>query len=358
MKITKIEAFQIETPRYYGYISGHVVFKFHTDEGIVGLGEGSDSRAEDLGDLTRRFNELLVGRDPTRIIETNELMRAQNFASTVSNMHLAAAVDIALYDLKGKALGVPAHDLMGGKVRDSIFFTYPIFGDQVRENFEPAAGYVQRLVDMGHHLFRYYVSGDSALDDRFLTEMKSRHGDKVQLKSLDMSARFTDWEPALRYAEALQHHEPLHFEQPSRDMKVCSEFTRRLDAQVSIHIGSLEHGFEVIERGAGTILNIAWLCWGPTYARRVFALAEAAGFKALLSTDQDSTVGTAGAVHLGVTLKNLDIPGDPAGPLLYTVSPAKERIRAEASHLFPPEKPGLGVELDEAKLKELTIASA
>ena len=45
MKITRIEVFQIETPRYYGYISGHVVFKVHTDEGLAGLGEGSDSRA-------------------------------------------------------------------------------------------------------------------------------------------------------------------------------------------------------------------------------------------------------------------------------------------------------------------------
>ena len=89
-----------------------------------------------------------------------------------------------------------------------------------------------------------------------------------------------------------------------------------------------------------------------------FALAEAAGFKTLLSTDQDSTVGTAGAVHLGVSVPNLDLPSDPAGPLLYTVSPAKERIRAEESHLYPPEGPGLGIELDDDKMRELTVASA
>jgi L-alanine-DL-glutamate epimerase-like enolase superfamily enzyme len=46
------------------------------------------------------------------------------------------------------------------------------------------------------------------------------------------------------------------------------------------------------------------------------------------------------------------------GPVLYMASPARERIRAEGSYLYPPEGPGLGVELDEGKLKELTVASA
>jgi len=127
---------------------------------------------------------------------------------------------------------------------------------------------------------------------------------------------------------------------------------------VSQHISSLEQGYEAIERGACTIFNLAWCSWGPTYVRRMFALAEAAGLKTLLSTDQDSTVGTAGAVHLGISAPNLDFPGDPAGPLLYTVSPAKERIRAEKSHLYPPERVGLGVELDEDKMRELCVASA
>lgn len=355
MKITKVETFQIETPRYYGAVSGHVVVKVHVDSGLVGLGEAPDSRAEDLPALAKRYGELLVGRDATRITETNEMLRAQDFRSTVSNMHLAAAIDLALCDLNGKMQGVPAYDLMGGKVRESVYFCYPIFGGHAPED---NARYLQRLVDLGHHLFRYYISGDSELDNRFLTEMKSRFGEQIRLKSLDFSGRFKDWEPALRYADVLRHHAPYHFEQPSTNLRVCAEFVKRVDFPVSQHIAGLEHGREVIERGACTILNIAWLLWGPTYARRVFALAEAAGFKTLLSTDQDSTVGTAGAVHLGVSVPNLDFPSDPAGPILYTVSPAKDEIRAEKSHLYPPERPGLGVELDENKMGELTVATA
>lgn len=358
MKITKIELHQIETPRYYGLVSGHVILKLHTDGELIGLGEASDSRAEDLEAIARQYNDLLAGQDPTRITEINERLRAHDFKSTVTNPHLTSAVDLALYDLNGKAQGVPAYALLGGKVRDRVYCCYPIFGAHVRENFEQSGAYLQRLVDLGHHLFRYYVSGDSALDDRFLSDMKFRFGDRIRLKSLDFSGRFKDWETALRYADVIRHHEPFHFEQPSNNLRVCAEFTKRVDLPVSLHINGLAYGYEAVERGACTAFNVACVSGGPTHIRRLFALAEAAGVRCLIGTDQESTLGTAAQVHLGVAMPNLGLPCDPMGPVLYTASPAKERIRAEGSYLYPPEGPGLGVELDESKLKDLTIASA
>ena len=358
MKITNIETFQIETPRYYGYVSGHVIVKVHTDEGLVGLGEASDSRAKDLASVARQYNERLVGWDATRITEINEMLHQHKFSSTVSDMHLTSAIDIALWDLNGKALGVPAYRLMGGRLREKIYCCYPIFGWQVKEDFERAAGYLQHLVDLGHHLFRYYVSGDSRLDDRFLTEMKARFGEQIQLKSLDFSHRFRDWESAVRYANVLRHHEPYHFEGPSRSLRVNAEFVKRVDLPVSEHIHSMERGYEAVERGACTVFNLACITYGPTYIRRLFALAECAGLKCLIGTDQESTLGIAAQLSVGVSVPNLDLPCDPMGPVLYTTSPAKERIRAEGSYLYLPEGPGLGVELDDEKMKKLTIASA
>jgi len=358
MKIAKIETFQIETPRYYGHMSGHVIIKVHVDDGPVGLGEASDSRAEDLGIIAKRYNELLVGRDPTQITDINELLRTQIFGSTVSDRHLASAIDLALYDLNGKAQGVPAYVLLGGKVRDRLYCCYPIFGWQVKEDFEQAAGYLKRLVDLGHHLFRYYVSGDSALDDRFLTEMKSRFGEAIRLKSLDFSGRFEDWETAVRYLGVLRHHDPYHCEQPSRNLRVCAEFTKRVDLPVSLHIGGLDQGYEAAERGACTAFNVACVSGGPTHIRRLFALAEAAGIRCFIGTDQESTLGTSAQILVGITMPNLGFPCDPMGPILYTTSPARERIRAEGSYLYPPEGPGLGVELDDEKMKALTIAAA
>ena len=358
MKITKVETMQIETPRYYGHISGHVLVKVFVDDGPVGWGEASDSRAEDLAAIARQYNELLVGRDAGAITEINELLRGHAFHSSVTDLHLASAIDLALYDLNGKAQGVPAYRLLGGKMRERLYCCYPIFGWQVKEDFERTLGYLQRLLDLGHHLFRYYVSGDSALDDRFLGEAKRRFDDRLKLKSIDFSGRFTEWETAVRYADVLRHHAPYHFEQPSRSLRVSAEFVRRVDLPVSWHINSLELGMEAIERRACTAFNVACVCGGPTHIRRLFALAEAAGFRCLIGTDQESTLGVSAQVSVGIAMPNTNLPCDPMGPVLYTASPAVERVRAEGSYLYPFEGPGLGVEIDADKLHDLTVATA
>lgn len=354
MKITQVETFQIKTPRYYGALSGHIIVKVHVDDGPIGLGEASDSIASDLPSITRQYNETLIGLDVTRITEINELMRSKDFGSTISTAgHLASAIDLALYDLNGKAQGVPAYQLMGGKVRDCIYTCYPIFGWQVTQDFEQAASYLQRLVDLGHHLYRYYISGDAALDNHFLSEMATRFGNRITLKSLDFSGRFTDWKPAICYAEVLRRHQPYHFEQPSLSLRQSAEFVKRVDLHVSRHINTRQEGYAAIEQGACTVFNLACVSGGPTNIRRIFALAEAAGIKCLIGTDQESTLGTSAQVTVGVTVPNLDLPCDPMGPVLYTASPAKERVRVEGSYLYPFDKPGLGVELDDERMRAL-----
>ncbi len=358
MNIESIEVIQIETPRFYGHVSGHVLIKVYVDDGPVGLGEASDSRCADVPALARELNEQLRGRDARRINEINDFARARNWNSTVTNPHVASAVDLALYDLNGKAQGLPAYQMLGGKVRDALYCCYPIFGWQVIDDFERAGSYLQRLVDLGHHLFRYYVSGDVDLDDRFLTEMKSRHGDRIRLKSIDFSGRFRDWQEVLRYGDRLRHHDPYHFEQPTYEMRSSAQFTKRVDLPVTWHIGSLQQAFEAAERGACTAFNLACVSGGPTHIKRILAVGEAAGMPCLIGTDQESTLGVSAQVAVGIASPQVQLPSDPMGPLLYTASPAKQRVRAEGSYLTALEGPGLGVELDDDKLAALTVERA
>jgi muconate cycloisomerase len=355
MRIERVTARQIETRRAYGRVSGHIIVEIHTDGGPVGLGEASDSRAEDLPSVVSQYNALLKGQDATSIAPINERLAAHDFASTASNHHLVSAIDLALYDLNGKALGVPAWRLMGGKFRDRFYFCTPIFGIHVRDDFDTAKGHVQRLVDMGHHLFRYYISRDVARDSRFLNEVFSRFGDQITLKQIDFQGWFKNADDALNYADALRHHNPMHFEQPSKDLAVSAEFTKRIGLPVSRHISDLASAQEAIERGACTAFNLTCIYRGPTYVRRLFAVGEAAGMKCFIGTDQESTLGIAAQLHLAASVPNLDLPIDPAGPVLYLDSPAAERIRAEGSYMYLPSGPGLGVTLDPQKLDALTV---
>jgi galactarate dehydratase (D-threo-forming) len=358
VKIQKIEVIQIETPRFYGYVSGHVLVKIHVQDGPIGWGEASDMRTDDVPALAAALNEQLIGRDARQIVEINEFMCSRSWPTSISHRHLVSAIDLGLYDLNGKVQGVPVYQMLGGKVRDKLYCCYPIFGWQVREDFEQAASYLQRLVDLGHHLFRFYVSGDAELDDRFLTEMKSRHGDALKLKSIDFSGRFKDWELAIRYGAALRHHDPFHFEQPSRDMRVSAQFTKRVDLPVTWHIDTLQQAYEAADTGACTAYNVACVAYGPTNIKKILALGEGAGMKCLIGTDQESTLGMSAQVAVGISSTQISLPCDPMGPVLYNTSPAKERVKAEGSYLTPFEGPGLGVEIDEAKLVEMTVASA
>ena len=104
MKITKIETIQIETPRYYGHISGHVLVKVHVDDGPVGWGEASDSKADDLGAIAKQYNELLRGQDAGNIGAIHQLLWGHRFNSTVSDRHLVSAIDLALYDFNGNGI--------------------------------------------------------------------------------------------------------------------------------------------------------------------------------------------------------------------------------------------------------------
>ena len=359
MKIQKIEVIQIETPRFYGYISGHVLVKIHVDgDAPIGWGEASDSRSDDVPALAQALNEHLVGRDARQIVELSEFMQSRSWPSSVSDGHVASAIDLGLYDLNGKVQGVPVYQMLGGKVRDRLYACYPIFGWQVRDDFENAASYLQRLVDLGHHLFRYYVSGDAELDNRFLTEMKSRHGDALKLKSIDFSGRFKDWQEAVRYGDTLRHHDPFHFEQPSRDMRASAQFTRRVDLPVTWHINTLQQAYEAAHFEACNAFNVACVAAGPTNIKRILAFGEGAGMKCLIGTDQESTLGVSAQVAVGISSPQISLPCDPMGPVLYTTSPAKQRVRAEGSYLYPFEAPGLGVEIGEAALQGMPVAAA
>ncbi len=117
MKITDIKTYAIRV--------GHrnqLIVKVETDEGIVGWGEaGLSSREHAVMAAIGHFREWLIGRDPMRTGALwQELYRSQYFEGGRVLTGAMAALDIAFYDITGKALGVPVYQLLGGKQRDWI----------------------------------------------------------------------------------------------------------------------------------------------------------------------------------------------------------------------------------------------
>nr|WP_275004643.1 galactonate dehydratase [Promicromonospora iranensis] len=138
MKITSMTTFALP-PRW-------LFLKIETDEGIVGWGEPVlEGRAASVAAAVDELSDYLIGKDPRRIEEHwTVLYRAGFYRGGGIHMSALAGIDQALWDIKGKALGVPVHDLLGGRVRDRIKVYSWIGGDRPAETAAAAKDAVER----------------------------------------------------------------------------------------------------------------------------------------------------------------------------------------------------------------------
>lgn len=138
MKITSLTTFAVP-PRW-------LFLKIETDDGVVGWGEPVlEGRAASVAAAVEELSDYLVGKDPRRIEEHwTVLYRSGFYRGGGIHMSALAGIDQALWDIKGKALGVPVHDLLGGRVRDRIKVYSWIGGDRPAETAAQAKAAVER----------------------------------------------------------------------------------------------------------------------------------------------------------------------------------------------------------------------
>ncbi|WP_108492227.1 galactonate dehydratase [Promicromonospora sp. AC04] len=138
MKITSMTTFAVP-PRW-------LFLKIETDEGIVGWGEPVlEGRAASVAAAVEELSDYLIGKDPRRIEEHwTVLYRSGFYRGGGIHMSALAGIDQALWDIKGKALGVPVHDLLGGRLRDRIKVYSWIGGDRPAETAAQAKDAVER----------------------------------------------------------------------------------------------------------------------------------------------------------------------------------------------------------------------
>ena len=150
MKITKLETFLIQ-PRW-------LFLKVHTDEGIVGLGEPLlEGRAETCAMAIKELESELIGQDPTKIIHHWQAIYRHAFYRGGEILTSAlSGVEQALWDIKGKALGVPVYELLGGPTRDKIrVYSHCGLGDDP----EQSAANVRAKLAQGYTAIKTGVSG-------------------------------------------------------------------------------------------------------------------------------------------------------------------------------------------------------
>ncbi len=364
MKIAAVKLTPVAVKRRTGFLSRHVIVELTTDDGQVGLGEMSDLGhlplyMPDVRDLQKNLNRLLAGRDPMQLNALEQLL-LEMFPEEMFMYDMSAVircgVDVALHDLVGRELGVPVSQLVGGAVRDKLRVCYPIFRHRSKSEVDHNVAIVGERLTEGFDLIRLYAGLDLDADELFLEGIREKYGRKVKVKSLDFS-NLVPWRRAVEATRRLARFDVELIESPAprNDLDGMVEVRRRVDLPVSEHCYSFHQARLMLEKGCVDIFNVCTVFIGGIGpARRLFALAETFGVHGLIGTTQELSIGTAAQAHLGASIARLDHPGDPVGPRLYADDVVAKRVDYVQGHLVVPQGPGLGVELDPAKLAQLT----
>jgi L-alanine-DL-glutamate epimerase-like enolase superfamily enzyme len=369
VEITDLSVDVIEVPRRTGFVCQHAILRLRTDDGVEGIGEMSDFShlprySIDVEDLVTTLSAELVGANPFDVAGLNRKL-ADMFPETMyyyeKGNFIRCGVDLALHDLLGKALGVNASELLGGRVREKIKVCYPIFRHRSMREVPASLETVRTLHDEGFDVFRLYAGADPEADEAFLEGVRKEHGDDIKIKSLDFS-HLLSWKEALQVTRRLQPYDVMLIESPAprNDFAGLRNFRMSVELPVSEHVWSFQQLHEMITRDAVDVLNIAPIfIGGLSAAKKAAAAAEVVGIGCLLGTTQELGIGTAAQAILGAGLTNLTTISDPTGPRLYTDDIVSQPVRYRDGFLEAPARstPGLGVEVDWEKVERLRVDS-
>ena len=327
--------------------SDYAIVFVDTDAGITGLGE-VDSVFKLRGLLLHRYVDMalapaVLGEDPFRIAhlvtKMNQVLDGVEEAK--------AGVEMALWDIVGRALGTPVYNLLGGKVRDRIPLSYSIpFG-------EPGAmaDFAREKVKLGHRTVKVKVgSEDSARDIAAVKAVRSAIGNDVKLR-VDGNM---GWKTAKQAAQIIRQMEEANLELveqplPADDLDGMAEVRRLINVPLMADesIRSPRSAMQVIRRGAADIANVyVTEAGGLLNAAKIFAMCEAARIPCMIGSMPEFGIGTAAQIHLGVAMTNLGPDSDACGVLYHEEDLLTKPLHIENGFSYAPDGPGLGVEVD------------
>ena len=358
MKITAVRTVVVWGPRRPAYggvhrtalgpatVSEYAIVFVDTDSGLTGIGEIScvfQRRGRLLArDVESGLAPAVTGEDPFRIAYlVQEMDRALDGVEEAK-----AGIEMALWDIVGKALDTPVYNLLGGKVRDRIPLSYSVpFG-------EPAAmaDYALERVRAGHRTIKVKVGNDPARDVEAVRRVREAIGPELRLR-VDANMAWPTAKEAIRLIRAMEPWNLELVEQPlpPRELDAMAEVRRAIGVPLMADesIRTPRDAMEVIRHGAADIANVyVTEAGGLLNASRIFALCEAAGMPCMIGSMPEFGIGTAAQIHLGVAMTNLGPDSDTCGVLYHAEDLLARPLRIEGGYAYPPEGPGLGVEVD------------
>jgi len=363
MKITAV------TPIPVGHERNFLFVKVDTDAGIFGIGEAGITFQEPaICGMLQTLTPLLLGEDPFRTEHLWQVMFRSGFFP-LGRIACAAlsAVDVALWDLKAKALGVPLYELLGGKVRDRVVCYPHVRGRTTAELVDDAT----RKVADGWKFVRFDprpeddgVTFEPAAAVRRCVEdvaaVRRAVGDEIEI-IVDVHTRL-DPADAISFCRQVEPFRPFFIEDPLRSEN--TQTYRKLAAHAHVPIAAGEQFAtkwdfrQVIEEDlidyARTDVCIAG---GITETLKIAGWCETHHIPMAFHNPL-GPVATAASLHLDLAISNFAVQelARPPGTVLPELFPVQ--VPFADGHLLPPTSPGLGIEFDETAIAKYPPVAA
>ena len=365
MKITDVK---------YANIQGFHI-RIYTDQGLYGDGEAVDA-VSGGPQILAGFRNALIGQSPLNIQALWERIRTSGiFGGAQGGQYVATltAIDLALWDLAGKALNLPIYQLMGGKVRDKIR-VYCDSGTDNRNDPE-AKKYIQQIVENGFTMAKIDIdeAGDPARFDRVNWTANNTEIDHMIDKvafmreslpksidlAVDMHGRY-DLPTAKRVAKELEPFRLTWLEEPVPPENIDAMRDIRQSTHTPICAGEnlyMRWGFrEIFEKGAlDIVMPDIQKCGGLMEGKKIADLAQTY-YVPIAPHSQASPMGAMATAHMLATVPNFMVVewhwSHPAQRWDRWKHFVKEGDIIEKGYITIPDRPGIGVTMDEEYLKK------
>jgi L-alanine-DL-glutamate epimerase-like enolase superfamily enzyme len=346
-------------------VSPFLLVKLHADNGLVGLGEVSctprwsgEDQVTAAHFINTYFAPLLVNESLTEVADIEQLTTKYEFP--VANNHFTkAGVEMALWDLLGKALNKPVYELLGGQVREFVRIKWSVSGAEP----EKAAAIARGAIERGFTAMKVKVGLGPDADVERARAVREAIGPHIKLGvdanggwptpdiAADAIRRICDV-AQIAFAEqpvwAGDHEEMAAVRRQVSVPIIADESLYTLaDARALVRTKACDV-FSVYVGKAGGI--------GPAKAIADFAVAH--GIQCTIGSNLELGVGSAAMLHLGCAHRGItpdDYPCDIIGPFYYEDDILQQPLALAGGRAVPTDMPGLGVVLDDAKVEKYRV---
>ncbi len=371
LRITDVRTAEV---RVHGY---QVHVRVYTDQGIVGHGESTDAAAGNVP-LIRSFARMLIGQDPLNIEAAFERIRTLGiFAGAQAGQYVTAltGVEIALWDLAGKALGLPVYQLLGGKVRDRVRVYCDSGLREMIPGDERSLARIRQIRDLGFTAAKIDI--DDAMDparfdrsnwtasngeiDHMLEKIaftRENYPKNIDL-AVDMHGRY-DATTGKRVAKEVEKFKLLWLEEPVPAENVDAMRDIRASTSTPICCGEnlyLRHGFrEILEkRAADIIMPDFQKCGGLLESRKIADMAHTY-YVPVAPHAVTSPIGMMATAHVGAAIPNFLVQEwHWIDSLDLWRNWVKEGEIIQKGFIPVPERAGLGVEMNDDAARKAQV---